>query len=240
MERSSVVRSIHWLPILIVVGAGLVPPAGATEKHWIAHEADAIVVGTLTTSPTFPWVDGWHINGVIRVDETLYGGRLPSRMNFRLVCRWDEMCRWWPPPVLTPIFKEKGLWFLRRLDNGNWKPSVGLGFQRLSDRAYWENSSGFTSGDAGVCLGAVPASCATGETVAVRLIPEPPGSGKKSPHAPTIVTRRGLGGNCTPKPERGGPRERTSRATHRPEAHSRRAMLRRASACHLTGFWARA
>lgn len=139
MERSSVVRSIHWLPILIVVGAGLVPPAGATEKHWIAHEADAIVVGTLTTSPTFPWVDGWHINGVIRVDETLYGGRLPSRMNFRLVCRWDEMCRWWPPPVLTPIFKEKGLWFLRRLDNGNWKPSVGLGFQRLSDRAYWEN-----------------------------------------------------------------------------------------------------
>lgn len=131
-------RSIRWL-LLILVGASLVPPTGAIEKHWIADRAEAIVVGALTASPTFPWVDGWHINGVIRIDETIYGDGLPSQMNFRLVCRWDAMCRWWPPPVLAPMFQERGLWFLRRLDERNWKPSDGLGFQPLSDRPYWQN-----------------------------------------------------------------------------------------------------
>ena len=139
MERPTSSRSIRWLLVLIIVGASFVPTTGATEKHWIAHEAEAIVVGTLTASPTFPWIDGWHINGVIRVNETLYGDRLPGQINFRFVCRWDSMCRGWPPPVLPPTYKERGLWFLRRLDQRNWKPSDGLGFQSLSDRAYWEN-----------------------------------------------------------------------------------------------------
>lgn len=139
MERPTSPPSIRWLLILIIVGANPVPPAAATEKHWIAHDAEAIVVGTLTASSTFPWMDGWQIDGVIRVDKTLYGNRLPSQMNFRFVCRWDAVCRWWPPPGLAPMFKERGLWFLRRLDERNWKPSDGLGFQPLSDRAYWEN-----------------------------------------------------------------------------------------------------
>jgi hypothetical protein len=45
----------------------------ATERDWIAHEAQAIVVGTFSPSPTFLWFDGWHVNGVIRVDEVLWG-----------------------------------------------------------------------------------------------------------------------------------------------------------------------
>jgi hypothetical protein len=49
---------------------------GATEKHWIAHEAQVIVVGTFEPSPTFLWFDGWHINGVITIDEVLYGDQM--------------------------------------------------------------------------------------------------------------------------------------------------------------------
>jgi hypothetical protein len=98
-----------------------------------------IVIGALTTSPTLPWLDGWHINGVIRVDEILYGDRIPKQMSFRFVCTWDALCRWWPPPALPLMYKERGLWFLRRLDNGAWTPSDGIGFQSLSDRASWED-----------------------------------------------------------------------------------------------------
>jgi hypothetical protein len=138
MERPTSAR-FRWSRVLIILAVSLVPPTAATEKHWIAHEAEAIVVGKLTASPIFPWVDGWHINGVIRVDETLYGNRLPGQINFHFICNWDALCRWWPPPVLPPMFKERGLWFLRHIDERNWKPSVGLGFLPLSDRAYWED-----------------------------------------------------------------------------------------------------
>ena len=55
---------------------------GATEKHWIAHEAQVIVVGTFKSSPTWLWFDGWHINGVITTDEVLYGGQLPGQIRF--------------------------------------------------------------------------------------------------------------------------------------------------------------
>jgi hypothetical protein len=139
MARPMPARSTPWSCVLIIFGVSLVPRTAATEKHWIAHEAEAIVVGKLTASSIFPWVDGWHINGLIRVDDTLYGDRLPGQINFHFVCRWDAMCRWWPPPGLPPMFKERGPWFLRHLDESSWKPSDGLGFQSLSDRAEWED-----------------------------------------------------------------------------------------------------
>jgi hypothetical protein len=114
-------------------------PAAATEKHWIAHEAQAIVVGRFSPWPTFPWFDGWHLYGVVRVGEVLYGGRLPSEIKFRFICRWDALCQRWPPPRYPKMYQERGLWFLRRVDEHTWRPSDGLGFQLLSDRAYWEN-----------------------------------------------------------------------------------------------------
>jgi len=128
-----------WLPVLIIAGTGLAWPVAATEKHWIAHQAEAIIVGTLTKSVTFPWLDGWHINGVIQVDETLYGNEIPRQISFRFVCRWNALRRWWLPPALPRTYKERGLWFLWRADERTWNPSDGMGYQRLSDRAYWED-----------------------------------------------------------------------------------------------------
>jgi hypothetical protein len=126
-------------PIAILLGVLAALQVNAVEKHWIAHEAQSIVVGTFSPWPTFPWFDGWHMNGVIRVDEILYGNPVPREIQFRFVCRWDDLCQRWPPPRYPKICMERGLWFLRRVDGDAWGPSVGSGFQLLSDRSYWEN-----------------------------------------------------------------------------------------------------
>lgn len=114
----------------------------AVEKHWIAHEAQTILVGTLTPNQTIPWFDGWHMNGVITVDDILFGDRLPTRINLRFVCKWEGLCQRWPPPQYPKVFTQRGLWFLRRIDQNTWESSLGfpdIGFRNLSDRAYWEN-----------------------------------------------------------------------------------------------------
>jgi plasmid stabilization system protein ParE len=114
----------------------------ATEKRWIAHQAQAIVVGALNATWTYPWFDGWHADAVITVDEVLYGGTLPRQMNLRAACKWENRCQAWPPPRYSEFLSEKGIWFLRRVDQNNWESANGFsdtGFRPLSSRAYWEN-----------------------------------------------------------------------------------------------------
>jgi hypothetical protein len=134
---------LHIVRILMAVQllAG-VPVLRATEKHWLAHQAQFIVVGTFNPKPTLPWFDGWHMGGVIDVDEVLYGQVSTGRINFRLFCAWKSMCVWWPPPQFPEFTLKKGLWFLQRLDRDTWESPLGLwdfGFRPLSDRAYWAN-----------------------------------------------------------------------------------------------------
>ena len=40
------------------------------------------------------------MNGVIRVDEDLYGDRVPREIKFRFVCKWDALCQRRPPPAI--------------------------------------------------------------------------------------------------------------------------------------------
>ena len=137
-------RRTLWLTVrILVVCEVLAGPLvlRATEKHWIAHQAQAIVVGTFDPYPAFPWFDGWHVNGVITVDEILYGGTLPRQINFRYACKWKNLCEWWPPPKYQEFTLQKGLWFLRRIDSNAWESAVfsDAGFRYLSEQAYWEN-----------------------------------------------------------------------------------------------------
>jgi len=118
------------------------PCLRAIEKHWIAHEAQAIVVGTISAGPTVLWFDGWYLSGRITVEEVLYGERLPHQITFRAGCKWEAGCQWWPRPHYPEFTLHKGLWFLRRVDGNTWESSNGsfdTGFRYLSDRAYWEN-----------------------------------------------------------------------------------------------------
>lgn len=128
--------------ILLVCGS-LTAPSGlmAIEKHWHAHTAETIIVGTLRPRPVWPWLDGWHMNGVITVQAVLYGGRLPPLLKFQLVCRWDWHCQRWPPPQYPEMHVQKGIWFLRHVDGSTYESSISplFGFAPLSERAYWEN-----------------------------------------------------------------------------------------------------
>lgn len=139
------VKAKLWRTVHILVISEALARSGllrATEKHWIAHEAQAIVVGTFKPSPSSLWFDGWHLSGVITVDDVLYGGQLPRRINFQFACRWRNHCQWWPPPRYPAFTLQKGLWFLRRIDQNTWESANGFsdtGFRDLSDRAYWEN-----------------------------------------------------------------------------------------------------
>jgi hypothetical protein len=108
------------------------------EKHWIAHEAQVIIVGTFTPNPTYPWLDGWHLTGTINVEEVLYGPQMPHQIGFRLVCEWDAP--WWPPPRYPSAALVRGLWFLKRIDENTWESALrsDQGCRFLSERGYWE------------------------------------------------------------------------------------------------------
>jgi hypothetical protein len=116
--------------------------AEATEKYWIAHEAQLIVVGRFHEERTYPWIDGWHVTGTVAVDEVLYGSAVPRRINYRLVCRW-AMCRTWPSPRIAKFFGEKGIWFLRSVNAQTWGPpgyeGIDPGFRTIDQRSAYED-----------------------------------------------------------------------------------------------------
>jgi hypothetical protein len=132
--------SRHFVRVLIVcemLGGSVC--LRATERDWIARQAQIVIIGTLHASPTFPWFDGWHGSGVIIVDEVLYGGDLPRQIDLRFVCKW-RYCEWWPRPHYDKVVMQTGLWFFRSVDRNNWEVDlVDSDYRPLSDRAYWEN-----------------------------------------------------------------------------------------------------
>ena len=131
-----------WTAIISIIAAASMPtPAAATEKYWIAHEAQLIVVGTFQPARGFWWLDGWHETGTISVDEVLYGQGLSGKIHFRLTIRcympwWNR----WRPGHFMSQFPDRGIWFLRRLGDQIWEPAEGCGSgcRRLSDRADFE------------------------------------------------------------------------------------------------------
>lgn len=130
-------RTLGLLLLLTLVGAARLQ---AIEKHWIARQAQVIVVGTYKPNLTYPWFDGWRLTGEIRISEVLYGPRIPGRIRLKLVCPWAE-CDSWPPPTWPHPALLPSLWFLRRIDEDTWEPSLGVyapGPIPLSERAYWE------------------------------------------------------------------------------------------------------
>jgi hypothetical protein len=108
----------------------------ATEKYWIVHEASLVVVGTLHPYPMFPWFDGWHINGTIDVDEVLFGNKPAGSIPYRGTCKYST-CSDWRGFLsrLPPYLKERGMWFLKPLDDRTWQPSVDLGYIDSRQRA---------------------------------------------------------------------------------------------------------
>jgi hypothetical protein len=127
--------------ISIIALNSTVMPAAATERYWIAHEAQLIVVGTFQPGRGFWWLDGWHETGRITVKEILYGQAPAKQINFRFTIRcympWWNRWRSWH---LLNQYTDGGLWFLRQLGDQIWEPANGCdsGYRGMSDRAGFE------------------------------------------------------------------------------------------------------
>jgi hypothetical protein len=115
--------------------------AEATEKYWIAHEAQLIVVGTLHPGRGFWWTDGWHETGTITVNEVLHGQAPSNQIDFRLTIRcYSPWWNRWRPTHFLDQFSDRSLWLLRTLDDRTWEPANGCdsGCRSLSQRADFE------------------------------------------------------------------------------------------------------
>jgi hypothetical protein len=125
--------------LLLTCSAGI---AAGTEKYWIAHEAKLVIIGQFHERWTYPWADGWHVEGTLDVDEVLFGAAVPKRIEYRLICRWN-VCRTWPPPPIAEWFGEKGIWFLRPLTKQTWGPpgqgGIDPGYRDIAERRAFEN-----------------------------------------------------------------------------------------------------
>jgi hypothetical protein len=123
--------------------AAFAVPLGGTEKYWVAHEAQLIVVGTLHPGIGYLRFDGWYETGTISVDEVLYGQRPPDRIRFRFTSVPCQLHWWqrWMPPHFTERFTEKSLWFLRPVDSQTWQPAnlCDSGCRYLTQRAEFEH-----------------------------------------------------------------------------------------------------
>jgi hypothetical protein len=109
--------------------------SGATEKYWIIHEADLIVVGKMRPNTPLPWFDGWRLSGTVEVSEVLFGPQVGPRIDYRYTCKF---CPWWAPPRDSRRVPTSALWFFKRSGN-RWEPADGEGSSDLSWRAEVED-----------------------------------------------------------------------------------------------------
>jgi hypothetical protein len=120
----------------------LAVPLGGTEKYWIAHEAELIVVGTLRPGIGYPSLGGWYETGTISVDEVLYGQRPPTQIHYRFTAGPCALNWWqrWMSPHFIERFTAKSLWLLRSVDKHTWEPAnlCDSGCRYLSQRAEFE------------------------------------------------------------------------------------------------------
>jgi hypothetical protein len=109
------------------------PPRGhAMERWWPAHEADLIMIGTLRSFHSYPWLDGWRFSGTIDVGEVLYGSAPQSSFEVRdLVCHWggvggcDVRAIWNNRNFSEEFAHGPVIWLLKRGVEGTWYSSPG-------------------------------------------------------------------------------------------------------------------
>ncbi|HWY22321.1 MAG TPA: hypothetical protein VNX26_13935 [Candidatus Acidoferrum sp.] len=112
----------------------------AVEKSSIAKISQLAIQGQLTDGWSFPWFDGWHFRGQLKVSRTLWGPAKPGeKLDYRFIC---SGCPMWPRPDWSRFYGSENIWFLRDDGPGVW---TGAGVQHgnpgvrgLADLSYYE------------------------------------------------------------------------------------------------------
>jgi hypothetical protein len=97
--------------------------------------ADAIVVGKFGVDRCWPWFDGWHCSGAIRVEESLFGDRKPlDAVPFHWKERYGANC--FVCDQVSRLHGDRGIWFLtipRRMAPGSsldhWQSGAAARFR---------------------------------------------------------------------------------------------------------------
>ncbi len=134
---------------ILLLPASAQPPVSGERSQLdglLVRDADLIVVGTLRPRISYFWFDGIHIGGTIAVAEVLYGSPPDNSLALRQIvpCNWSgpmhcDVRLWIQKPRVYPdTLTEPGIWFLKRVSDGTWRPSAIFGFDALSRRAGYE------------------------------------------------------------------------------------------------------
>jgi hypothetical protein len=110
------------------------------EKGFAARNADVVVQGQMIDGWSFPWFDGWHFRGTLRVSRTLWGPvKAGEKLDYRFVTNIGGI---WHRPNWNPYLRVEKLWFLRSAGPGIWQtagvPSQDPGMVDIDDVAYYE------------------------------------------------------------------------------------------------------
>ena len=139
-------RVVRWAMRLNLIAAlflvlfAAVTRGFAVEKSSIARVSQLAIQGQLTDGWSFPWFDGWHFRGKLKVSRTLWGVATPSEtLDYRFVCRG---CPMWPRPDWSRFRGSESIWFLRGAGPGVWT-GAGVqpgdpGVRGLADLSYYE------------------------------------------------------------------------------------------------------
>jgi len=112
----------------------------AVEKSSIAWNSQLVIQGQLTDGWSFPWFDGWHFRGKLKVSRVLWGAAKPDeKLAYRFICGG---CPMWPRPDLSQFCGSENIWFLRNAGPGVWT-GAGVqpgdpGVRGLADLRYFE------------------------------------------------------------------------------------------------------
>jgi hypothetical protein len=113
----------------------------AQEESSIAKFSQLVIQGQLTDGWLFPWFDGWHFRGKLKVSRTLWGVAKPGeKLDYGFIC---SGCPMWPRPDLSPFRKSENIWFLLDAGHGVWT-EAGVqpgdpGVRGLANLSYYEN-----------------------------------------------------------------------------------------------------
>jgi len=108
-------RTLAVAGVILLVSGALV----ATEKYWIARNAQLVVVGRLKGASAVLRDDGWHITGTIAKEEVLFGPTgQKTDIAYHFACSCCPRSR---RPSLSMLSKGRGLWFLNKLSDREWE-----------------------------------------------------------------------------------------------------------------------
>ncbi len=94
-----------------------------SERLSILQGSDAVVVGKVQWFAMYPWIDGWHFFGTIRVTRVMWAASsIESSISYRLIC---DCCTWWPVSQLLRRTADEGIWVLRKVDHSQRFESAG-------------------------------------------------------------------------------------------------------------------